>query len=251
MAKGKSLCIYGAKGGTGKTIFTINLAGVLSNMQKKVLIIDLDLCNGGIALSLNREVNKTIYNFCDDYNNNRYEEMSTYITKYNEYIDFLAAPKDPRQANKIDSKYIDILIDKCSFMYDVILIDTTNDMNEINVFTLDKTDNILFLTTNDPLDLKNLKNFLNIMEENEIEKYRILLNDSINTEKRYFTLYDIKTILNTNIDYILSSRFYYKDIDSITLNGDIITINNPKITDYAIFESIIKDLLVKVGDNHE
>ena len=111
MARGKSLCVYGTKGGIGKTIFTINLAGVLSNMHKKVLIIDLDLCNGGIAVSLNRDVNKTIYNFCDDYNNNRYENIGEYVTNYNDYIDFISSPKDPRQESKIDSKYIDIILD--------------------------------------------------------------------------------------------------------------------------------------------
>ena len=72
MAKGKTVCLYGAKGGIGKTIFITNLAGIFAKLNKKVLIIDLDLVNGGVATLLNKDVPKTIFNFCDDYNNNRY-----------------------------------------------------------------------------------------------------------------------------------------------------------------------------------
>ena len=243
MAKGKSVCIYGAKGGIGKTTFTLNLAGVLANLKKKVLIIDLDLSNGAVACSLNRDVNKTIYNFCDDYNNNRFESIDNYITIYNEYISFISCPKDPRQASKIDAKYIDILIDKCIYKYDLILLDTTHVLDEVNVYALDKCDSIYFLTTNDAISLKNLKNVLNIMQDNEFNNYKIVLNNSINPNKEYFSNYDIKAILGVNIDYILSKDFYYKKIDSLLLDGDILTLKYKTNKDYKIFSLIVDNIL--------
>lgn len=243
MAKGKSVCIYGAKGGIGKSTFTLNLAGMLANLNKSVLIIDLDLSNGAIACSLNRDANKTIFNFADDYNNNRFEDMEFYITRYNDNISFLASPKDPRQASKIDTKYIDILIDKCIYKYDFILIDTSHDLNEINVFALDKADEILFMATNDAVSLKNLKNVLNIMQDNDFNNYKIILNNSIASDRSYFSNYDIKTILGVNIDYIISSDFHYRKIDSLVLNGDIITLKFKGFKDYKIFNLIAESLI--------
>ena len=80
LKKGKSLCFFSAKGGVGKTVNLINLAGIFQQLDKKVLIIDLDLYSGGIALALDRSYKKDIYNFCDDYNNNRYISCScTYV----------------------------------------------------------------------------------------------------------------------------------------------------------------------------
>jgi len=35
--KGKSLCIFSAKGGVGKTITTLNLAGIFKLIEKKDL----------------------------------------------------------------------------------------------------------------------------------------------------------------------------------------------------------------------
>ena len=243
MAKGKSVCVYGAKGGIGKSTFVLNLAGVLSNLQKKVLIVDLDLCNGAIACALNVNFKKTIYNFFDDYINNHFDVVENYINKYNEYIDFIAAPKDPRQASKIDTKYIDILIDKCIYKYDCILFDTTHYLDEINVYALDKADNILFMTESDAIGLKNLKNVLNIMQDNEFNNYKLILNNSINSAKNYFSLYDIKSILGINVDYIISSDFNCKNIDSLTIGGEIITLKYHNFKAYKVFELIAKDIL--------
>lgn len=250
MARGVSIAIFGAKGGIGKTIFTLNLAGTYSNLKKKTLIIDLDLYNGGIALALNKEINKTVYNFCDDYNNNRFEDIDYYVTKYNENIDYLAAPKDPREAPKIDAKYLDILIDKCLFKYDVILIDMTHILDEINVYTLDKVDHILLMTTNDPLDLKNMKNVLTILKENEIDKFKVILNNSTAQNKDYFELFDIKNILDNNIDYVISSKFNLSEMDSIIMNGDIYTLKTQNFLDYKIF-NLIATSFIKDGDKHE
>ena len=63
--KGKSICVFSGKGGVGKTVFTLNLAGIFEAIDKKVLIVDLDLSSGGISLATNRPYDKTIYNFTE------------------------------------------------------------------------------------------------------------------------------------------------------------------------------------------
>ena len=164
MARGKIVCMYSAKGGVGKTTTLLSLAGTLSKLNKKVLIVDLDLTNGAIAFSLNKDVTKTIFNFAEDYFNNKYNDMEKYITKYDDNISFIASPKDPRQASHINLKYIDILLDKCLYLFDVILIDTASSLNEINVFALDFCDMAIVVTTNCPMDLKNTKNLVTLFD---------------------------------------------------------------------------------------
>ena len=248
--KGNILCLFGVKGGIGKSILAMNLAGVASNLKRKVLIVDADLYGGSIALALNKPVNKTIYNFVDDYNNNRYKDLNEYITKYNEYIDFIASPKDPRKSNKIDSNYIEILLDKAKFNYDLIIIDTNHILDEINLSILDKSDNILFLVSNDSFDIKNMRTLISIFKDLDIDKYKILLNNSIRENREYFDLYDIKDIIKSNIDYELSSKFYIKDIDKFVMDGNIVTLNKKYINskDYMVLEGIINDV---IGDKDE
>ena len=250
--KGKTLCIFSAKGGVGKTITAINLAGIFKTLDKKVLLIDMDFSGGGIALALNKPFEKNIYNFVDDYTNNRYHDFNDYVTKVMDNIDILPSPKDPRQGMKIDSKYVEIIIDKAKYLYDVVIIDTNHFINEFNILTLDQADKILFMVTNDPLDIKNMKSLLSIFRDNDLKNYKILLNNSRDPYKKYFTLYDIKNILKTNIDYTLSGNFFIKNIDTYIMEGKIITLESkmPNVfnKEYATFMAIAENLLKEEGE---
>jgi len=251
LKKGKSICIFSAKGGVGKTTFTLNLAGIYQTIGKKVLIIDLDLFSGGIGVSLNLLPKKTIYNLSEDLNNNNYTVFEDYTEKYSDFISIISSPKDPRQVNKIDKKFIDLVIERATHIYDIVLIDTTHQLNETNIIALDKVDNTLFMITKDPVDLKNIKSVISIFDDLEFKNYKVLLNNSRDPYKNYFTLYDIKSIIKTNIDYTLSSSFFIKDIDSYVMNGKIITLE-PKISstfakDYNVIMQIALDFYSEKG----
>ena len=243
MARGKIVCFYGGKGGVGKTTTLLSLAGTLSKLNKKVLIVDLDLTNGAIAISLNREANKTIFNFVEDYINNKYNDLDKYITKYDENISFVASPKDPRYASRIDIKYIDILLEKSVYNHDVVLIDTRSILNEISVYSLDKSDVVYLLTTNDCVSLKNVKNIVNLFIENNLDKYKIILNNSFIPNKDYFSNYDIKNIIGHNVDYVISSSFHVNNLDELVVNGEIITYKYSKFKDEKIFKLIANEII--------
>ncbi|MBE6160792.1 MAG: hypothetical protein E7158_01035 [Firmicutes bacterium] len=253
--RGTSVGIFSAKGGVGKTTTALNLAGILETIEKKVLIIDMNLSNGGVAISLNLPCEKSIFNLIDDYENNRHFEFSKYVTKYDDYIDILSSPKDPRQASKIDSKYIDLVIDKAVNSYDLVIIDMDHSLSEINIVTLDNVDDILFIMTNDPKDLKNMKSIISVFRDLDLNNYKILLNNSVNPYKYYFSLFDMKNIMKANIDYTLSSNFFIKNMDDYVMSGQIVTLQRKMANifskEYATFTTIAADLLKNKEDNNE
>lgn len=245
--KGKSMCFASSKGGVGKTINLINLAGVISQMDKKVLLIDLDLYSGNIAATLNKKCDKTIFDLCDDMLNNREIKLNNYIVSYNENIDVLASPKDPRDSAKCEANFIPSIINMAQNVYDVVLVDTNHALTDITLTTMGVVDEILFLTTNDPMDLKNLKSLLAIFKDLEYENFKILLNNSRDPYKDYFTLFDIKKILKHNIDYTLSKNLYLKDMENIIMEGKVITLDTRFATtmskDYQTYLVIATDLI--------
>ncbi|MBE6155735.1 MAG: hypothetical protein E7164_03155 [Firmicutes bacterium] len=246
-AKGKSLCIFSAKGGVGKTTTALNIAGVFSSLDKNILIIDFDTTGGAIATYVNKVPELTIYNFVDDYANNRYQSIRNYVTKYSDNIDILASCKDPRQGSKIASSYIEIILEKAVYEYDYVIVDTNHVLNEFNVTILDKCDQTLLVMTNDLLDLKNMRNIIRIFKDAEKENYQVMLNSFINPNKRYYSLYDMKSIIKTNIDYIIESSFYLKSMDIYVADGKILTLESkmPKIYPkvYKAYLSVCNNLM--------
>ena len=109
--------------------------------------------------------------------------------------------------------------------YDIILLDTNHILNEVSLTALDKSDNNLFIITNDLVDIKNMRNILSILKENNMNNYYILLNNSRDTGKDFIDVYNIRNMIDGNIDYTLSRKFYIKNIDKYYLNGEILTLN--------------------------
>ncbi len=247
LKKGKIMTVASTKGGVGKTITTLLLSNILTEEKKKTLLIDLDLYGGAIALNLNVPQEKTVFNVVDDLENNRYKTIDDYVVNYNEYVDVLASPKDPRQSSKIDPKYLEILLNSVLYKYDVVLIDTSHSLDAISITTMDLSDYIYYIVTNDFMDIKNAKNFISILKNIEFDNYKVIMNSSIDFQKDYFSLFDIKHILKANIDYTLSKNMHIKDIDKYLIDGDFskivryIKLHAKK--DYHNLEIMIKESL--------
>ena len=101
------------------------------------------------------------------------------------------------------------------------------------------------MTTNDPLDLKNMRNVLTLFKDNEITKYKVMLNDSVANNRDYFSFYDLKVIIDNNVDYVISNKFYVSNMDAYVFDGKIFSLECEKFDDLKVFELIMKDLEAK------
>ena len=225
LRQAKIITVTSVKGGVGKTTLALNLAGLISLEKKKVLVLDADLYGNAVALSTKADQDKTLFTLVDDLKNNRFISEQDYVTKYNEYLSILPAPKDPRQANKIGSKYLNIVLSKLKPRYDYIIIDTNNTLDDFNLIALDNSDEVLFVITNDPVDLKNMRTIVSIFTDIEKENYKIILNETVSS-RNYLTNYDMKHMIHANIDYIIPTSFTIKNIDNYVLEGKILTLDN-------------------------
>ena len=245
--KAKIFTITSVKGGVGKTTTVLNLAGICSNLNKRVLIIDLDLYSGDVASILNINYEKDIYNLFEDINNNRFDNLDNYLTDYNSNIKVLPAPKDPRSARRISSKIINLILYKASMKFDVILIDTNHILTDINLIAYDASDQLVYILNNDSMNLKNMKTFVSILNDMGNTNYKIILNESNNREKSFYNKYDIKNIINKNVNYIVPSSFYIKNYDKYVIDGKILTLDKNIIKKYRdaikIYNMIINDIL--------
>ena len=251
-SSGKIITVSSVKGGVGKTTLTANLAGLYFLMKKKVLIIDLDLYAGGIATILNVDNKKDVYMLVDSISNNRFTSLRDYVSSYNNGIDVLAAPKDPRDVSKIESKYISKILDIAKREYDVVLVDTHHLLDEVSLVALDSCFMSAFIVTNDLVDLKNMKTLISIFNEAKKDNYKIVLNNSRDTGRDYISLFDVRNILRGNVDFTISRNFYIKNIDKYVLKGEILTlnkfINSVYASDIKNMNKLALSLISEFGD---
>ena len=245
--RGKVVAVTSVKGGAGKTTTVLNLAGILSNEKKKTLIIDGDLYNGGIAISLDVEFEKDLYLLVNDMATSHFDHLETYIKPYNDYIDILPAPKDPRCASKIESKYLHVLLSKARMLYDVILVDLNHVMDSSNLTFLDEADLIYYVMTNDLVDIKGIKTMIAIYSDMDITNYRIILNDAKDKLKQTLSQTDVKNVIKDDLDYVIPASFYLSNINSYMLKGNIVTTNKAIRRRHkkaiSVFENIVEEIL--------
>ncbi len=252
--QGKTICFFSGKGGVGKTTNLLNLAGILEQLEKKVLIIDFDLYSGSVATYLNKKYDKSIYHMALDIESAEFNDIKDYTVQVDDYIDLICAPKDPRDANKIEASLVPNIIKNASYYYDVVLIDTNHALNDINLNILDSVDLIYFMMLNDPLDIKNIKSLVAIFKSLDMNNYKVILNNSRDPFKDYFSMYELKKLIGHNIDYTISVNLYLKEMENLIMKGVIVSLDRKfsdvMSDDYHTFLVMATDIL-KGEDSNE
>lgn len=179
--RGKILMVFSAKGGSGKTALAINLAQALSiDTDKKVVLMDLDLQFGDIAISMGIEPKKTISDAISMQNEIDELATSSLLTSYNKNLDLLLAPSNPTDVEYISSHLISKVIENLRMSHDYLVIDTSPAFTETILDTLDQADRIFLMTTLDMPSIKNLKLVVETLQAMNIpdNKLEFILNRS-------------------------------------------------------------------------
>ena len=177
----KSIAITGYFG-SGKSLFTSLLAKTANKLNLKTLIIDFDILNNSIS---------TLFNI-SNYNKSKfYDNIEQYIIKINNNISIINGVDILfNEDNKINFNKIKEIIEKFKEKYNLILFDTSSEINLKYVKTaLVNVQKIIFLIEPNLIELKKSKELLEVyLEDWEIPKYKfnIVLNkvnvNSIDTE---------------------------------------------------------------------
>lgn len=177
----KSVAVTGYFG-SGKSLFTVLFAKAANKLNLKTLIIDFDILNNSIS---------TLFNI-SKYNKSKfYDNLEQYIVKINNNISiFTGIDILFNEENKINFDKIKEMINKFKEKYNLILFDTSSEINLKYVKTsLVNVQKIIFLIEPNLIELKKSKELLEVyLEDWEIPRYKfnIVLNkvnvNSIDTE---------------------------------------------------------------------
>jgi MinD-like ATPase involved in chromosome partitioning or flagellar assembly len=161
----RTIMVSSTKGGTGKTSIAVNVAVELAQHRLRTLLIDLDVQFGdvGIVLGLERP-EKTLYDLAAAAGELDAEKLRGYIVRHTTGVHVLPAPLRPEDADAVDAARIASVLQIAREMYDAIVIDTAPLFDGPMLTALDRSDQVLLVSTPDVPSMKNIRLALQTLE---------------------------------------------------------------------------------------
>jgi pilus assembly protein CpaE len=204
---GRLICVLGPKGGTGKTLTATNLATALAITGNKVLVIDLDLQFGDVALCLGLPPEKTMYDLAVSGGSLDAGKLADYVMTHATGVDILLAPARPDQASAITIELLRDILVIARHQYDHVIADTPPGFTAEVIATIDASSDLVMVGTLDSLSLKNTKlglETLSLMDYDEA-KIQLVLNRA--DTRVGISQHDVVSVLGSEPDiYIPSDR---------------------------------------------
>jgi pilus assembly protein CpaE len=208
------ICVLGLKGGSGKTLTSVNLAVSLADAGHSVAILDLDLQFGDVALSMGLTPMRTIYDLVRSGGSLDADKLEDFLMEHPSGARALLAPVRPDQAAMITVPFLSEVQRLLGEMFEFLIIDTSPSFGPEVISLIDASTDVCVVAMRDTLSLKNTKLGLETLERMEYDRRRVKIllnraNTNVGIERE-----DVLAILGRDVDILVpSSRDITKSVN--------------------------------------
>jgi pilus assembly protein CpaE len=175
VTKGKIITVYSPKGGTGCTTIAVNLAIALNNEDTRSALVDANLQFGDVAVFVNEQGKNTILELAPRVDELEPDVVEEILIKHEASgIRILAAPQRPEMAEKISADQFAKVLQFLQRMYAYVVVDTSSILTDVVLSTIDISDVIVLVTTQEIPAIKNARLFLDLLQTMGITKGKIV-----------------------------------------------------------------------------
>lgn len=154
---GKVITVFSPKGGVGKTVVSVNMSLYLAARGKRVLLIDLDLSFGDVALTMHLSPRNTIADLVSLSGNLDKAGLAKATTTHPSGVAVVAAPMQLDDAESVSPALVSEIISVARQEYDFIVIDTPPMFTDQALAAMDVTDKLALVATLDIGALKGIR----------------------------------------------------------------------------------------------
>lgn len=171
---GEVVLISSGKGGTGKTMFSVNMGAVLARRGHRVMLMDMDMGLRNMDIYLGIE-NKVIYNIMDVISGIcRIKKAMIRVDGFRNLYFMAAAPQ--RDDRDMTPLHMDVLCDKLRKYFDYIIVDCPAGIGEICDIAVVAADRAVIVTEPEAASLRDADAMRRYLLENGITDISFIVN---------------------------------------------------------------------------
>jgi len=173
--RGKIVVVYSPKGGTGCTTLAVNLALSLNSGDTRVALVDGNLQFGDVAMFINEQGKNTVLDLAPRADELDAEIVEEVMVKHSATgLRILAAPSRPEYAEKVSSGQFSKMLEYLTQLYTYVIVDTSPILSDLILSTIDVSDIIILVTTQDIPAIKNCRLFLDLLNNLGVKRDRVM-----------------------------------------------------------------------------
>ena len=174
-SQGKIITVYSAKGGTGCTTLAVNLGIALHNDETRSVIVDGNLQFGDASIFINEQGKNTILDLISIAEELDPEIVGNVMVKHDDSgVHVLAAPSRPEQAESISGRDFAQVLQYLRRLYAYVIIDTPSLLTDVVLASIDESDIIVLIATQEIPAIKNTRLFLDLVSSMGVARERIV-----------------------------------------------------------------------------
>jgi pilus assembly protein CpaE len=157
----------GSKGGVGNTFIATNVAHLLAQEQKGlVLLMDLDLRYGQVIYFFDVQPKYNVIDVIENFERLDKTYLQSLFHSYDKFLSILPAPSRLEEAEAVTGEHLEKILRylKNSRLFSWILLDCCHQMDEVTLKALELSDDILLVTNPSIPALSNAKKLLELLQ---------------------------------------------------------------------------------------
>ena len=201
----KTLSVTSGKGGVGKTTLSVNLAFQLSEIGKKVLLLDGDIGLANIDIFLGIRPKKTLEDFFSGKAN-----LNDILIKVNRNIHVIPSASGLTDLKSIDIYKRKMLMDEVSSLnnvYDYMIIDTASGIDDNVQYLNSSVQDVVMVLTPEPASLADSYALIKLMNMNHrVNRFSIVANKVLSEKEASDLFHRLDRVttkfLNVSLDFL-------------------------------------------------
>jgi pilus assembly protein CpaE len=201
---GRVLSVVSPKGGVGKTTVATNLAVGLARAEPgSTVLVDLDVQFGDVATALNLTPDYSLLDTVRGPASRDTMALKTFLTLHPTGLYAICAPESPAAADTISGEEVSRLLEMLSSQFRYVVVDTAPGLSEHTLAAMDRTTDLILITSMDVPGVRGLRKELDILAELELDTDTRTVVINFCDTRGGLTIADVASTIGTVVDHEL------------------------------------------------